>query len=624
MARGIKLPEELKDWKITSLVSEKKGQNKDRIVKKDSNGEIFANLFHIFAYGNHYSNEKADFFEDEVNFLNSIADKKEYFTCFGAYLYDNPSKEKADMYIATEELEPLSKVMRSKNFTDDEITDFGLQMAEILMFLEEKNIFHGNIRPENIFVTADGKYKLGGFSDFECKASDLDFSAPEVAEGRNPDLTTDIYSVGLIMYCLANNKALPFEGGLTTKSEAVKMRTDGTAITAPKNGNEKLKSIIVIAIQPKNENRWKNAVKMKNALLASCGKLTAEPEKTQEKQEEKETPAVTGAVPTLFEQAEKAEKDKKAEDNTEKSTQSEEKAEPVKNTVSETETKKSEPVKQKPEKNEIKSSIPIDYKSKNTKNAETDEKPRKKGAAIAIITVSVIIILAVLGFVGCIVYNEIFAEKINNTKPATADEITTAATTVPPTTVAPTTQPTTVAEKEIISVIGYDYESAKNKLEEQGFKVAEGNHLYSTLYSEGYVISQSPESGTKAKPGTVITLDISLGEEYVEPETTAPEESSQSSATENDFIFANSDSSYISQSEVKDLSDNNLELALNEIYAKRGWIFSDPELSAYFNSQSWYTPRYTSSEFSKNVTFNEYEQANIQLIINEQKSRGIR
>lgn len=311
MARGIKLPEELKDWKITSLVSEKKGQNKYRIVKKDSNGEVFANLFHIFAYGNHYSNEKADFFEDEVNFLNSIADKKEYFTCFGAYLYDNPSKEKADMYIATEELEPLSKVMRSKNFTDDEITDFGLQMAEILMFLEEKNIFHGNIRPENIFVTPDGKYKLGGFSDFECKASDLDFSAPEVAEGRNPDLTTDIYSVGLIMYCLANNKALPFEGGLTTKSEAVKMRTDGTAITAPKNGNEKLKSIIVIAIQPKNENRWKNAVNMKNALLASCGKLTAEPEKTQEKQEEKETPAVTGAVPTLFEQAEKAEKDKK-------------------------------------------------------------------------------------------------------------------------------------------------------------------------------------------------------------------------------------------------------------------------------------------------------------------------
>lgn len=699
MSRGIKLPEELKDWKITSLVSEKKGQNKYRIVKKDSNGEVYANLFHIFAYGSHYSKDKADFFEDEVNFLNSIADKKEYFTCFGAYLYDNPSKEKADMYIATEELEPLSKVMRSKDFSDDEITDFGLQMAEILSFLEENNIFHGNIRPENVFVTADGKYKLGGFSDFECKATDLDFSAPEVADNRNPDLTTDIYSVGLIMYCLANDRALPFEGGLTTKAEAVKMRTDGTAITAPKNGNEKLKSIIVIAIQPKNENRWKNAVNMKNALLASCGKLESEPKKTEENKAEI---PVEGAVPTIFELAEQNKENKDSKENSADKPIIEEKT-PVENKPKaeenkpevkaeekpkavETDKNTDAPISndvfdeyeatKKPELDEVKTvtkdygsffddiddkenkpaaaqvqekiteqpkaeaqpvkkaekpaeaSKNISNKSKAEKygNENSVEKPKKKGANAAIITISVIIILAVLGFVGYIVYQEIFSEKINNTKPATPDQVTTAeVTTVQPTTIPPTTQPTTAAEKEVISVVGYDYESAKRKLEDLGFKVAEGNHLYSTLYSEGYVISQTPESGEKAKAGTVITLDISLGEEYVEPETNkAPEESSQSSATDNSFIFANSDSSYISQSDVKNLSDSELELALNEIYAKRGWIFSDAELSAYFNSQAWYTPRYTSSEFSKNVTFNEYEQANIQLILNEQKSRGIR
>lgn len=702
MSRGIKLPEELKDWKITSLVSEKKGQNKYRIVKKDSNGEVYANLFHIFAYGSHYSKDKADFFEDEVNFLNSIADKKEYFTCFGAYLYDNPSKEKADMYIATEELEPLSKVMRSKDFSDDEITDFGLQMAEILSFLEENNIFHGNIRPENVFVTADGKYKLGGFSDFECKATDLDFSAPEVADNRNPDLTTDIYSVGLIMYCLANDRALPFEGGLTTKAEAVKMRTDGTAITAPKNGNEKLKSIIVIAIQPKNENRWKNAVNMKNALLASCGKLEAEPKKTEESKAEI---PVEGAVPTIFELAEQNKENKDSKENSadkpteeKNSVENKPKAEENKPEVKaeekpkavETDKNTDAPISndvfdeyeatKKPELDEIKTvtkdygsffddiddkenkpaaaqvqekitdqpkaeaqpvkkaekpaEVPKDISNKSKAgkygNENSVEKPKKKGANAAIITISVIIILAVLGFVGYIVYQEIFSEKINNTKPATPDQVTTAeVTTVQPTTIPPTTQPTTAAEKEVISVVGYDYESAKSKLEDLGFKVAEGNHLYSTLYSEGYVISQTPESGEKAKAGTVITLDISLGEEYVEPETTkapdrTPEESSQSSATDNSFIFANSDSSYISQSDVKNLSDSELELALNEIYAKRGWIFSDAELSAYFNSQAWYTPRYTSSEFSKNVTFNEYEQANIQLILNEQKSRGIR
>ena len=575
MSRGIKLPEELKDWKITSLVSEKKGQNKYRIVKKDSNGEVYANLFHIFAYGSHYSKDKADFFEDEVNFLNSIADKKEYFTCFGAYLYDNPSKEKADMYIATEELEPLSKVMRSKDFSDDEITDFGLQMAEILSFLEENNIFHGNIRPENVFVTADGKYKLGGFSDFECKATDLDFSAPEVADNRNPDLTTDIYSVGLIMYCLANDRALPFEGGLTTKAEAVKMRTDGTAITAPKNGNEKLKSIIVIAIQPKNENRWKNAVNMKNALLASCGKLEAEPKKTEENKAEI---PVEGAVPTIFELAEQNKENKDSKENSADKPIIEEKT-PVENKPKAEENKPEVKVEEKtkavetdkntdapisndvfdeyeatkkPELDEVKTvtkdygsffddiddkenkpaaaqvqekiteqpkaeaqpvkkaekpaeaSKNISNKSKAEKydNENSVEKPKKKGANAAIITISLIIILAVLGFVGYIVYQEIFSEKINNTKPATPDQVTTAeVTTVQPTTIPPTTQPTTAAEKEVISVVGYDYESAKRKLEDLGFKVAEGNHLYSTLYSEGYVISQTPESGEKAKPG---------------------------------------------------------------------------------------------------------------------------
>lgn len=681
MARGIKLPEELKDWKIISLVSEKKGQNKYRIVKKDSKGEVYANLFHIFAYGDNYSSEKADFFEEEVAFLNSISENNEFFTCFGAYLYDNPSKQKADMYIATEELEPLSKVMRNKDFTDDEITDFGLQMAEILSFLEDNNIFHGNIRPENIFVTANNKYKLGGFSDFECKATDLDFSAPEVAENRNPDFTTDIYSIGLIMYCLANDKNLPFEGGLITKSEAVKMRTEGTTVTAPKNGNEKLKSIIIIAIQPKNENRWKNAVNMKNALLASCGKLPVEAPKAKSDEADN---AVVDSIPVVFEKSENndtSENDavaisensldepQQAPEDEQTSTETPEEVlpatepnvpapttAPISNDVfdeyevnktpefedvktvqkdygsffddidniNESKTENADNTLKSNNDTEIENFDVTDNK-KDFSNNETEQKPRKKGVSVAIVTISIIVILSVLGFMGYIVYDEVFSEKINNTKPASADEITTTDSTTQPTTIAPTTQPTTAStEKEIISVVGYDYESAKEKLEDLGFKVAEGNHNYSTLYSEGYVISQTPEAGTKAEEGAVITLDISLGQEYAEPETSANEESSQSSATENSFIFANSDSSYLSQSEVKNLSDHDLEIALNEIYAKRGWIFTDAELASYFNSQSWYNPRYTASEFSKNVTFNEYEQANIQLMINEQKDRGIR
>lgn len=72
------------------------------------------------------------------------------------------------------------------------------------------------------------------------------------------------------------------------------------------------------------------------------------------------------------------------------------------------------------------------------------------------------------------------------------------------------------------------------------------------------------------------------------------------------------------------MSDSELNLALNEIYARRGRIFTTPSLSEYFNSQSWYTPKYSAAEFDRNVVFNDYEQKNLQLMINEQQKRGIR
>ncbi len=56
--------------------------------------------------------------------------------------------------------------MKTKTFAEDEVVDFGIQMSEMLETLEAKNIFHGNISPKNIFVTADGRYKIGGFTDF--------------------------------------------------------------------------------------------------------------------------------------------------------------------------------------------------------------------------------------------------------------------------------------------------------------------------------------------------------------------------------------------------------------------------------------------------------------------------
>ena len=267
-----------------------------------------------------------------------------------------------------------------------------------------------------------------------------------------------------------------------------------------------------------------------------------------------------------------------------------------------------------------------------------DEEPIKssKGKKNAvIITICVIITLAALGFIAYCIIGGFGNKRENNstTSPTetetTVQSTTQKSTTVPPTTVAPTT---VAVDKTVTPVVGYGYSYAKKLLEQEGFTVEIGDYAYSEEWPEGYVIAQSPSGDTTAKSGTVVTLDISLG--LIEPETTvAPTEEpvqatkaqqSQSNGSDNSYIFSNSSSSYLSNSDVSALSDNNLTIALNEIYARRGRIFKDSALSSYFNSQAWYTPKYTQAEFDKNVTFNDYEQKNLQLMINEQKKRGLR
>lgn len=743
MSAHIKLPDSLKYWKIISRLPDDNGNEIYKVSKKDFDGTVISALLrYVVIKNDDYNIENTDFINDEASFLKTISQSGDCFNYLDIFVNNNPAKKKIEFFIVTEDLKSLWDVLKSKDFSESDVVDFGIQMSAILEKLESRNIFHGNINPDNIYVTFDGKYKLGGFSDFESKIDDMSFIAPEIFRKENADFTTDIYSLGLIMYSMSNSGTIPFESDEVSRDDAVKMRFEGKAVTAPKNGSEKLKSVIVIACQPNNDNRWKNAGNIKNALTSIKGEtadaVTNEslivPESTDfdgnvfEEYDyngfDETAKSAAEVLPVMSAIADMPNDSEIADDITENtSTESEntvkdenlskdddefvqiEEVTEVNDDInnnSETDDEKSE----EPKNDEQHEEINTDSKSAETNNADDfeidnrvfetyevqkkaksfqeqakekdygdffedsepiaskesekdlsefdvendkelnifenddyneDDSPNsskgKKNAVI--ITICVIVTLAAIGFIAyCIIGG--FGKNSDNkatTAPTEAEttvqSTTEKATTVPPTTVAPTT---VAVDKTVTPVVGYGYSYAKKLLEQEGFTVEIGEYEYSEDWPEGYVIAQSPSGDTSAKSGTVVTLDISLG--LIEPETTvAPTEApvqatkaqqSQSSGTDNSYIFANSSSAYLSKSDVSELSDNNLNLALNEIYARRGRIFKDSALSSYFGSKSWYTPKYTSEEFSKNVTFNNYEQANLQLMIDEQKSRGLR
>lgn len=94
-------------------------------------------------------------------------------------------------------------------------------------------------------------------------------------------------------------------------------------------------------------------------------------------------------------------------------------------------------------------------------------------------------------------------------------------------------------------------------------------------------------------------------------------EPSQIHVYSGSFVFPSSDRVYLTPSQVSSLTNYELGIARNEIYARHGYIFSTPKYIKYFNSQSWYTP------ISKNVTLNRIEEYNVSLIKAEEDRRGV-
>lgn len=806
MAKTIKLPADLRDWKVTSFVGEDNGCEVYKVSRKiDKNTAQNAILRHAFVGKSNYTDEHAEYFTEEADFIESVKELDGVSNYLDVYVQDNQNKKTCDLYIFTEELTSLEELMKTKTFAEDEVVDFGIQMSEMLETLEAKNIFHGNISPKNIFVTADGRYKIGGFTDFEGKIADTSFVAPEVYKQENVDYTTDIYSVGIIMYAMCNGGKIPFESDSCDRKNACEERFSGKAVTAPSEGDEKLKSVIVIACQPNNANRWKNAGNIKNALtsikteigtsspvpnpgvvvpentdfdgnvfeeydydefedteptesqdnfddkdevqtvedavldnefkggeqlgiaevLAGEGSLPVdgnapvdsdevsesdtdenggfevvdvtdavdEPEnsevKTDEASEEKQPEFEDiSSVSSEDDKKEQTVTDKKAEEFEDVSSNSEVAPEvlpPVtsvevfddysgadhKNVLTSNESSKdygdffedepsvkrtdnkADDTKKIEEKNDFDDNSFEDNDNEFGYADEEDNKENvKKKKNKFIIILCAVVIAAALGFIGFCVYNGLSNSSTDNktttAETATSAEVTTQApSTAMPTTVPATTEQVTTSSSynNVVPVVGYGYSYGKKLLEQAGFTVEISDYEYSYDYPEGYITSQTPEGDTSASTGTVVKLVISSGQ--IQRETEAPAtraqqssnsqnsssgnsnsqssnaQSSSNTNTNNNggFIFPNSDSSYLSNAQVSALSDDDLQLAINEIYARRGRIFKDASLNAYFNSQSWYEGKYTPEEFEMNVKFNTYEQKNLQLLINERRSR---
>ena len=72
------------------------------------------------------------------------------------------------------------------------------------------------------------------------------------------------------------------------------------------------------------------------------------------------------------------------------------------------------------------------------------------------------------------------------------------------------------------------------------------------------------------------------------------------------------------------MSDYQLYIARNEIYARHGRGFKNQDLADYFSKQSWYKQQYTPEQFEalNPSPLNDYERKNADLILSIEQKRG--
>lgn len=93
------------------------------------------------------------------------------------------------------------------------------------------------------------------------------------------------------------------------------------------------------------------------------------------------------------------------------------------------------------------------------------------------------------------------------------------------------------------------------------------------------------------------------------------DQSSQKDWTEYsyDFIFPYSSDEYIEEDVLTNYSSEDIQWAINEIYARHGYIFDVEPYQSYFSGCEWYTPMYRRAQF-KSSWLNTYEDHNIKLL----------
>ena len=249
-------------------------KNKDEMESYYNEGYSKADL--IASYESEIQN-----YVQEYKLMKELQGESNIVSCDDFTMVPHEDGIGGDIFIRMELLTSLQQILRERSLSEQEIIKLGKDISHALVLCESKNIIHRDIKPANIMVSQFGNYKLGDFgvskimdhATFATSMGTPEYQAPEVVHMERYGQAVDIYSLGITLYWLLNNRRMPFIDAnqqitLAVKNEAMDRRYRGEKLPVPKNGSAKLKQVVLKACAYRPEDRYASAKELYEALDA--------------------------------------------------------------------------------------------------------------------------------------------------------------------------------------------------------------------------------------------------------------------------------------------------------------------------------------------------------------------
>jgi beta-lactam-binding protein with PASTA domain len=167
----------------------------------------------------------------------------------------------------------------------DRVIDIGTQILEAAGFAHRHGVIHRDFKPHNVIVDEHGHAKVTDFGIARAGASEMtetgsimgtaQYLSPEQAQGHAVTATSDIYSIGVMLYEMLAGR-LPFEGD-SAVAVALKHLSEAPAPISQwrPDVHPALEAVVMAALAKDPAQRWQSAEDLAAALEAARAQIEA-------------------------------------------------------------------------------------------------------------------------------------------------------------------------------------------------------------------------------------------------------------------------------------------------------------------------------------------------------------